>query len=404
MDMPLLSHPNPAEVTRSIKASALVFEDESSQRLLERIQLIAPSDLNALIIGETGTGKELVARHIHELSRRKQGPFLAVNCGALSETLVESELFGHEKGAFTGANSERKGWFEAAHGGTIFLDEIGDLPPQIQVKLLRVLQEQEVVRVGSYRPIPINVRVVAATNVKLEEAVVSGRFREDLYYRLNVAALHLSPLRDRPGDILPLARHFLAFYGKRLGLESVLLLPCAREALAEHPWPGNIRELENVIHHALLVSRGGEVSGDDLHLSNFSGRSSSLQGGSREGAFSGTPLDQLRSSIKRLCDEEHPSLYHAVEREVLKTAYEASNRNQLATARLLGLSRHVVRARLLEHGLLISANKVVAAPSEQKESAHPVDHALEHFVHFISKTPVTTLKTAGDSHSDWWGF
>ncbi|MEF0848148.1 sigma-54 factor interaction domain-containing protein, partial [Pseudomonas aeruginosa] len=161
-----------------------VFNDPRSRELLERIERLAPSEANALVIGETGTGKELVARHIHALSGRSGGPFVAVNCGAFAESLVESELFGHEKGAFTGALQSKAGWFEAANGGTLFLDEIGDLPPSIQVKLLRVLQEREVVRLGSRRPIPIDVRLVAATNVDLADAVVAGHFREDLFYRL----------------------------------------------------------------------------------------------------------------------------------------------------------------------------------------------------------------------------
>ena len=211
--MTLLTFPNPHQMALSIRATALVFEDPKSNALLHRIQLVAPSEANILIVGETGTGKELIARHVHQLSHRRNGPFIAVNCGALTDSLVESEWFGHEKGSFTGAVNSKEGWFEAANGGTLFLDEIGDLPLPTQVKLLRVLQEREVVRVGSRRPIPINVRLVAATNVRLEEAVAASRFREDLYFRLSVAVLQLSALRDRPGDILPLANHFLNIYG-----------------------------------------------------------------------------------------------------------------------------------------------------------------------------------------------
>jgi transcriptional regulator of acetoin/glycerol metabolism len=185
--------------------------------LARPLQQVAPSEASVLIIGETGTGKELVARHIHNLSARRNRPFVAVNCGAFSESLVEAELFGHEKGAFTGALSAKAGWFEEADGGTLFLDEIGDLPMAIQVKLLRVLQEREVVRLGSRKSIPIDVRVLAATNVQLEKAINAGHFREDLYYRLDVVSLELSPLRERPGDILPLTRHFIDAYSQRLG-------------------------------------------------------------------------------------------------------------------------------------------------------------------------------------------
>lgn len=200
--MQLLTLPPSPALATSIRATAQVFEDPKSQALLAHLQQVAPSDASVLIIGETGTGKELVARHIHNLSARRNRPFVAVNCGAFSESLVEAELFGHEKGAFTGALSAKAGWFEEANGGTLFLDEIGDLPMAIQVKLLRVLQEREVVRLGSRKSIPIDVRVLAATNVQLEKAINAGHFREDLYYRLDVVNLELSPLRDRPGDIL----------------------------------------------------------------------------------------------------------------------------------------------------------------------------------------------------------
>src|ERR1700733_96678 len=220
---PLLSFPGPHTAPFLPQATALVFEDLKSKALLERIHLIGPSTANVLVTGETGTGKELIARHMHQMSPRADGPFVALNCGGFSESLVESELFGHERGSFTGASVARAGWFEAARGGTLFLDEIGDLPVSMQVKLLRVLQERQVVRLGSRRPVAIDVRVVAATNVNLEDAVAAGRFREYLYNRLQVAALRIHPLRERPGDILPLARYFLGVYGERLGLKGPVL-------------------------------------------------------------------------------------------------------------------------------------------------------------------------------------
>src|ERR1700733_4930704 len=261
---PFLSLPCASVVPFSLKASALVFEDAQSKALLERMRLIGPSTANVLVTGETGTGKELIARHVHKLSPRADGPFVGVNCGAFSESLVDSELFGHERGSFTGATIARAGWFEAAQGGTLFLDEIGDLPFSMQVKLLRVLQERQVVRLGSRNPVPIDVRVVAATNVNLENAVSAGRFREDLYYRLQVATLHIPPLRERPDDILPLAQYFLGVYGERLGLKDPALSADAVDVVSQHSWPGNIRELENVIHHALLVFREIVVRVEDL--------------------------------------------------------------------------------------------------------------------------------------------
>ncbi|HET6317346.1 MAG TPA: sigma-54 factor interaction domain-containing protein, partial [Chloroflexota bacterium] len=191
----------------SIRAKALVFEDPGSEALLAQVERVAPTEATVLIIGETGTGKELLARRVHVGSGRR-GPFVAVNCGAFSESLIDAELFGHEAGAFTGAAHARAGWFESANGGTLFLDEIGDVPLPLQVKLLRVLQERQVVRLGSRKPIPLDVRLVAATNVDLRDAVQAGHFRADLYYRLSVVTLELRPLCERPGDILPLARHF----------------------------------------------------------------------------------------------------------------------------------------------------------------------------------------------------
>jgi sigma-54-specific transcriptional regulator len=220
--------------------------------LLDRIKLVAPSVANVLIIGETGTGKELIARHLHHLSERSSGPFVAVNCGAFAESLVESELFGHERGAFTGALGARAGWFEAAQGGSLFLDEIGELPLHLQVKLLRVLQEQQVVRIGSRQPIEIDVRIVASTNIDLEKAVAAGRFREDLYFRLNVATLRVAPLRERRGDLLPLAQFFLREYSQRLGTNVGLSPEAEAHLLNRYTWPGNIRELETLLQPYLI--------------------------------------------------------------------------------------------------------------------------------------------------------
>jgi sigma-54 dependent transcriptional regulator len=343
----------------TLRARALFFEDARSKLILERIRLIGPSSANVLITGETGTGKELVARHLHALSPRAKNPFLAVNCGAFSETLVESELFGHERGSFTGANVARAGWFEAACGGTLFLDEIGDLPLVMQVKLLRVLQERQVVRLGSRVPVAIDVRVVAATNVNLEDAVAAGRFREDLYYRLQVATLQISPLRERRGDIYPLARHFLELYGERLGLQEPALTDEARELLVKHhSWPGNIRELENVIHHALLVCRENLVRTEDLRLSPLNSRAM----GTHNSKTASDSEQELQNALLALFEEGRPNLYATIEAAVMTAAYEFCDRNQLQTARLLGISRNIVRARLIQCGVLGSGNPALEAP------------------------------------------
>ena len=346
--MQLLTLPATPSLATSIRATAQVFEDPTSKALLAHLQQIAPSNASVLIIGETGTGKELVARHIHQLSARHQQPFIAVNCGAFSESLVEAELFGHEKGAFTGALSAKAGWFEEADGGTLFLDEIGDLPLTIQVKLLRVLQEQEVVRLGSRKSTPINVRVLAATNVNLEHAIEAGHFREDLYYRLNVVSIALRPLRERVGDILPLARHFLHTYRQRLPHGPTALSGCAENTLKHHPWPGNIRELENVIHHSLLLCRNQTITVDDLRLP----QPRATRKTANPHAPQDTAKDLLQRAFRTLFEEHNDALHETVEDALLRAAYEFCHHNQVHTAKLLGLSRNVTRTRLIKLGAL----------------------------------------------------
>ncbi|MPQ85545.1 sigma-54-dependent Fis family transcriptional regulator [Pseudomonas sp. MAFF 730085] len=346
--MQLLTLPPSPALATSIRATAQVFEDPKSQALLDHIQQVAPSEASVLIIGETGTGKELVARHIHNLSARRNRPFVAVNCGAFSESLVEAELFGHEKGAFTGALSAKAGWFEEADGGTLFLDEIGDLPMAIQVKLLRVLQEREVVRLGSRKSIPIDVRVLAATNVQLEKAINAGHFREDLYYRLDVVSLELSPLRERPGDILPLTRHFIEAYSRRLGYGAITISREAEHKLKSYSWPGNIRELENVIHHTLLICRNGVIERDDLRLSNMR---IERQDDSQHGIDNSAEA-LLARAFQKLFEEQAGALHEKVEDALLRAAYRFSHYNQVHTANLLGLSRNVTRTRLIKIGEL----------------------------------------------------
>lgn len=339
---------DPKALALSVRASCLVFEDDKSKALLALVQRIAPSDATALVIGETGTGKELIARHIHEVSDRHADPFVAVNCAAISESLIESELFGHERGAFTGALTARAGWFETAHSGTLFLDEIGDLPLPLQVKLLRAVQERQVVRVGSRQPVAVDVRLIAATNVDLKEAVAAGRFREDLYYRLNVAPVLLPPLRERPGDILPLAYHFLSVYSERLGYSTVNLSSNAIERLLTYPWPGNIRQLENTIHHALLVCPGTMVRAEDLHLPSVRHERTMTPSVAPSGD------DPLSEALQRLFNSDRPKIYQFIDETVIRSAYAYCDHNQVRTARLLGISRNVVRDRLARYGLLHS--------------------------------------------------
>jgi sigma-54-specific transcriptional regulator len=331
----------------SLRATALVFEDPVSKRLLEQIERIAPSDATVLIIGETGTGKELVARHIHALSKRSKKVFGALNCAALCENLIESELFGHEKGSFTGALTSKEGWFETADKGSLFLDEVGDLPFSMQAKLLRVLQEREVVKVGSRQPVPVDVRIIAATNVNLEEAVAASHFRADLYYRFNVATIQLSPLRERPGDILPLARHFLKIYGDRLGYGEFKLSPATELTLLNYDWPGNIRELENAIHRALLVCPSNRLRPEDFKLSGVR----TLEQGPSVSTTS------LESALQRLCEQAPPKLFDIIEETVIRTAFEFCEENQVQTARLLDISRNVLRHKLGQYGMLSNGQK-----------------------------------------------
>ncbi len=254
------------EAVASRQYGELIGAGGSMREVYRRIEKVAGTDISVLVSGETGTGKEVVAREIHRRSPRAEGPFVAVNCGAIPETLLESELFGHVKGSFTGAIATRVGKFQAAHGGTLFLDEVGDMPPALQVKLLRALQERAVTKVGDTRPEPVDLRVVAATNRVLEEEIRKGSFREDLYYRLNVVSIHLPPLRDRGEDVVVIAKYFLQKYAKDFGAKVRGFTPSALVAIRKYAWPGNIRELENRVKKAVVLADKALVSAEDLDL------------------------------------------------------------------------------------------------------------------------------------------
>ena len=258
---------------RRIEPGRVIANSPEIQQVMEMVERIAPTDSTVLIRGESGTGKEVAAQSIHGLSHRARGPFVAINCGGIPENLLESELFGHEKGAYTGATSRRIGRFELAKGGTLFLDEIGDMPPPLQVKLLRVLQSRRFERLGGNDMLEADVRIVAATNQDLEELVREGGFREDLYYRLNVIALFLPPLRSRTDDILPLASYFLQEVGARIHRPAKAFHPDAEALLCGHSWPGNIRELENAVEHAVVLARTAQVQVTDLPFNVQTNRS-----------------------------------------------------------------------------------------------------------------------------------
>ena len=253
-----------AELDRSQTGRRIIGQSEPMRELLDLVDQVAPSAATVLITGESGTGKELIARAVHDGSPRRAKPFVAINCAAIPDTILESELFGTEKGAFTGATERREGRFERAHTGTLFLDEIGEMAPHVQVKLLRVLQEGEIERLGGTRTIKVDCRIVAATNRDLQAEVAAGRFREDLFYRLNVIALRLPPLRERPDDVPLLAHHFLQTYARKNNKTIVGIDPDALEMLQAYSWPGNVRELENVLERAVVLARQDRVRADDL--------------------------------------------------------------------------------------------------------------------------------------------
>ncbi|WP_343682251.1 sigma-54 dependent transcriptional regulator [Acinetobacter baylyi] len=341
----------------SIRAKALVYHDPVSKNLLQLIERLAPNDIPILIQGETGTGKELVARHIHHLSGRK-GPFLAVNCGAINDQLAESELFGHEAGSFTGATGQRKGWFESADGGTLFLDEIGDLPLHLQVKLLRVLQEREVTRVGARKAIPVDIRLVTATNVDLEQAVQAEQFRQDLLFRINIAQLELKPLRERKGDILPLFQYFLQKYGEKIKKEANLILsPTVVTALYDYPWPGNIRELENIAHYAVLVAEGHLIKKEHLKFNKLFQNFNIEQPTSDTAKSWENPFDGIEYQLKRIfaAPTVPSNLWDRLEQLIIATSFEYCQRNQVQTSVLLGITRNVMRTYLKRHNLVNDA-------------------------------------------------
>ena len=339
----VISLPESHTPVKKIRAKTIIFSDQKSKELLEKIDTIAPSNASVIVYGESGTGKELIAREIHLKSDRKNNNFLAINCGALVENLAESELFGYEAGAFTGATKSKAGLFETANGGTLFLDEVGELPPSLQVKLLRVIQEKEVLRVGGRKPIPIDVRIISGTHVDLKKAVAENKFRLDLYYRLNVININILPLRERKGDILPLIDYFITNYSKKLITPKKLITDRARNALLNYYWPGNIREVENVIQYALLVS--GNQAIDIEHL-KFSGDELISSGESLD------LLEQFDALLKRIFDEYEGNALHIIEQKMIHVAFAKCWNNQVKTAKMLGVSRNVLRNLLSKYDLL----------------------------------------------------
>jgi len=294
----------------------VLTEDPKMREVIELARSVAMSEMTVLILGESGTGKELLARYIHNMSPRNKRPFVAVNCAAIPDNLLESELFGYEKGAFTGATERKTGKFEIAHGGTILLDEIGEMSATLQAKLLRVLQEKEIDRIGGKQPIPVNVRVIATTNRNLERAISEGRFREDLYFRLSVFPLKIPPLRERPSDIKLLARHFAEKFSRQLGRNIKGFTDDAMDYIMEHPWKGNVRELENVVQRAVLITKGEYINKEDLIIE-----------------------DPIYESVTR-------GSIRDMEMEMILKTLKQTNGNKTQAARILGVSVRTIRNKL----------------------------------------------------------
>jgi two-component system, NtrC family, nitrogen regulation response regulator GlnG len=329
--------------------SALIGRHPRMQDVYKTIGRIAGTDVTVLLGGESGTGKELVARAIHHYSRRAGRPFVAVSCAAIPGTLLESEMFGHERGAFTDAKERRLGRFELAHGGTLYLDEIGDMPLELQTKLLRALQERTIERLGGHESIRIDVRVLAATNRDLEALMREGKFREDLFYRLNVVTLNLPPLRERRRDIPLLVEHFLAKYATELGECGVA--PDALDRLVGHDWPGNVRELENVVQRAMVMATSGVVLPEHLPIGPVSAAASVAVDASLEEIIE----RKLIECVRGLRDHAGANLYDLmiglVEKPLLRAVLRETGGNQVRAAQILGINRNTLRKKLTEHGI-----------------------------------------------------
>jgi DNA-binding NtrC family response regulator len=317
-----------SELKAKSEFDMVIGTSRAMQKVLDVISRVSPTDTTVLITGESGTGKELIAREIHNHSLRRDAPFVVVDCGALVETLFESELFGHVKGSFTGAHETKHGRFEVADGGTIFFDEISNISLNIQAKLLRVIQEREVTRIGSSRPIKLDVRILAATNENLAHSVAKGTFREDLFYRLNVVPVHLPPLRERKEDIPLLVEHFLHKYNKKARKNITDISPQAMKALTDYDWPGNIRELENTIERAVVLFKGNGIDIEDIRYHGII----------------------VASSIFSSADGKFKTL-EDVEKEYIKTVLRDHHGNRSKAAKILGIDRKTLWAKIKKHNL-----------------------------------------------------
>jgi DNA-binding NtrC family response regulator len=321
----------------------LIFEDAATAKVIAMADQIAPSDASILITGESGTGKEILARHVHRRSARSEKPFISVNCAAIPENLLESELFGHEKGAFTGAIARRVGKFEEADGGTLLLDEISEMDARLQAKLLRAIQEREIDRVGGGKPVKVDIRIIATSNRDLSDAVKRGTFREDLLYRLNVVNLRLPPLRERPKDILALARHFARKYAEANGVPFRAISGETERLLLSHVWRGNVRELENTIHRAVLLSQGPEITPEAIRLPDGARLEPGMVRGGNDPVSVATEAAAVttRALVGRTVSD--------VERDLILDTLDHCLGNRTHAANILGISIRTLRNKLREY-------------------------------------------------------
>ncbi len=324
----------------SEESSAIVFKDAGMNELFKLAEHVASSDASIIVTGDSGTGKELMARYLHGKGRRAQKRFVAINCAAIPENLLESELFGYEKGAFTGAVGRRVGKFEEASGGTLLLDEISEMDPRLQAKLLRVIQEREIDRLGGNKPIKVNVRIIATSNRNMEQEVANGNFREDLFFRLNVISLHMPSLRERPEDIGILAEHFIKKYAKANGVEPLPLSVEAKKMLARHPWPGTVRELENAIHRAVLMASGEKIDAAAISLTGFLATGGVAAGGG--GPEENTSTTESASGLVG-------STVAEVERNLIIDTLLHCLGNRTHAANILGISIRTLRNKLKQY-------------------------------------------------------
>jgi len=353
------------EVRRRAGYHEVVGVSRKITELMKFVYKVAASEAGTILIqGESGTGKDLVAKAIHYRSTRSERPFVAINCSAIPETLIEAELFGHEKGAFTDAKAMKKGLFEMADGGTLFLDEIGELSPLLQAKLLRVLEDQMVRRVGGVRDIQVDVRVIAASNRDLEKEVREGRFRQDLYYRLAIIAIYLPALRERKEDILPLVEFFLAHYNKKFRKNVQGPNEETRRLLLNYDWPGNVRELKNALERAMILEEGNQLRAEDLPFSVASGRGGATAVDTKMGA----PIQEAQPApgkrrLPALSIPEGGTSLEDVEHALVELALQQSHGNQIKAAKLLNISRDALRYKMKKFGLSHSEEEEPAAPA-----------------------------------------